>query len=68
MRDEAIALINEFLAENATQQITLPYANPFKNGLPPTATPAANSAPTNKVKPEESGTPTRPHITGRIMH
>jgi len=42
MRDEAIALINEFLAENATQQITLPYANPFKNGLPPTATPAAN--------------------------
>lgn len=42
MRTEAVALIDEFLTENAMQQINLPSSNPFKNGLPPTTVPAAN--------------------------
>ena len=42
MRQEAVGLIDQFLREDSMFALNLPSANPFKKGLPPTATPAAN--------------------------
>ena len=42
MRKEAVGLIDQFLREDAESALNLPSTNPFRKGLPPTSTPAAN--------------------------